>query len=272
MKMSRSLDVNSDYFSAKKADQIITISFHGNVMFFPTLLGAKEALFDYLDLVARSDTVKVVILKGEKERDQRDDYFAFYEALSESKIDKNALHRMFRCYDQLVLRIVGSNQFFIEVGCGDIILQTFNVGLACDYRIVTDETVIHNPSIGLGLMAKGGGAYFLKKMLGHSKAYEILLSSEGILAEEALTLGVVDKVVPHEGFEDAVRKIAQYFCQKPGTTLAGLKKFLNYPLKDLKDYLEFENHELLRILNSFIFKNSGPSHEMKTLRLASSFR
>ncbi len=253
MKKDTNLDIKSDYFSAKKDDGIITISFNGNVMLFPTLLSVKDALFDYLDLISNTDTVKVVILKGARERDQRDDYFAFYNALLESKIDKNALHRMFRCYDQLVLKIVESNKFFIEVGRGDIILQTFNVGLACDYRIVTDDTVIHNPSIGLGLMAKGGGAYFLKRILGHSKTYEILLSDRGVLAQEALKLGMVDKIVPHEGFEDAVLKIAHYFSQKPATSLAGVKKFLNYSLKDLKDYLEFENRELLRVLNNLIF-------------------
>ena len=253
MKKDTNLDIKSDYFSAKKDDGIITISFNGNVMLFPTLLSVKDALFDYLDLISNTDTVKVVILKGARERDQRDDYFAFYNALLESKIDKNALHRMFRCYDQLVLKIVESNKFFIEVGRGDIILQTFNVGLACDYRIVTDDTVIHNPSIGLGLMAKGGGAYFLKRILGHSKTYEILLSDRGVLAQEALKLGMVDKIVPHEGFEDAVLKIAHHFSQKPATSLAGVKKFLNYSLKDLKDYLEFENRELLRVLNNLIF-------------------
>jgi len=250
MKKGTDLDIKSDYFSTKKFNDIITISFTGNIMLFPTLLSAKEALFDYLDLVSNTDSIKVVILKGKRERDQREDYFAFYNALIKSKIDENALLRLFRCYDQLILKIVESSKFFIEVGRGDIIFQTFNVGLACDYRIVTDHTVIHNPSIGIGLMTKGGGAYFLKKILGHTKTYEILLSAKGISAQEALKLGMVDKIVPHDGFEEAVLKTAKDFCQKPATSLAGLKKFLNYPLKDLKDYLEFENQELLGILNN----------------------
>ena len=251
MKEGIDLDKNSDYFSAKRGDGIITISFDGNVMLFPTLLRAKEAIFDYLDLVSNDESIKVVILKSKRARDQREDYFAFYDALLKSKIDANALIRMFRCYDQLILKIVESSKFFIEVGRGDIILQTFNVGLACDYRIVTNHTVIHNPSIGIGLMSKGGGAYFLKKMLGHTKTYEILLSDKGISSKEALKLGIVDKIVVDEGYEDTVLKIARYFCQKPATSLAGLKKFLNYPLKDLKDYLEFENQELFCILNHF---------------------
>jgi len=250
MKKDTNLDIKNDYFSAKKVEEIIMISFSGNIMLFPTLLSAKEALFDYLDLVSNTNTIKVVILKGQQEGDQREDYFAFYNAFLKSKIDDNALHRMFRCYDQIILNIVESNKFFIEIGRGDIIWQTVNVGLACDYRIVTDHTDIHNPSIDLGLMTKGGGAYFLKKILGHTKTYEILLSAKGIPAQEALTLGIVDQIVPHEGFEDAALKTAKSFCQNPATSLAGIKKFLNYPLKDLKDYLEFENSELLRILYS----------------------
>ncbi len=250
MKKKTDFDIEGEYFSTKKIDEIITISFTGNVMHFPTLLSAKEALFDYLDLVSNSDAVKVVILKGQQKRDQREDYFAFYNALLTSKMDANVLHRLFRCYDQLILKILESSKFFIEVGRGDIIFQTFNVGFACDYRIVTDQTVIHNPSIALGLMTKGGGAYFLKKMLGHTKAYEILLSDTGILAQEALKLGLVDKIVMEDGYEEAVLNIARYFSQKPASSIAGLKKFLNYSLKGLKEYLEFENRELLRILNA----------------------
>ncbi len=61
MKKDTNLDIESDYFTAKKDEGIITISFTGNVMFFPTLLSVKEALFDYLDLISNTDTVKVVI-------------------------------------------------------------------------------------------------------------------------------------------------------------------------------------------------------------------
>jgi enoyl-CoA hydratase/carnithine racemase len=129
-----------------------------------------------------------------------------------------------------------------------MISQDFFVDLACDYKIVTDDTVIHKPYLELGLIPKGGGAYFLKKKLGHSRAYEILLSREVVTAHKALQLGIVNEVVPYDELENTVVKTAQRIAQSPTTSLSGTKELLNYPLKELKDFLEFETLTLLRIL------------------------
>ena len=96
------------------------------------------------------------------------EYFEFYKLLADGAIDHNTLLRMYRAYDQFIARIVTSNKLFISVGHGEMISQDFHVDLACDYRIVADNVVIHKPYLELGLVPKGGGAYFLKKRLGHS--------------------------------------------------------------------------------------------------------
>lgn len=87
-------------------------------------------------------------------------------------------------------------------------------------------------------------------MLGHGKAYEILLTSEGITARDALKLGIVDKIVPYYEFEDAVLNTAQNFAQKPYTSLSGIKKLLNYSLKDLEEHLRHENDLLIYVLST----------------------
>jgi enoyl-CoA hydratase/carnithine racemase len=128
------------------------------------------------------------------------------------------------------------------------------VSLACDYRIVSDNTVFKNFHLELGLVPKGGSAFFLSKMLGFSKAYEILLSEEEITAQEALRLGIVDKVVTLSDLEETALKTAQHFTQKPTGSLLGVKRLLNYTIKEIEDYLEFENEELFRIVMSSEFQ------------------
>ena len=84
-------------------------------------------------------------------------------------------------------------------------------------------------------------------MLGASRALEILLSEEEIPAWKALEFGIVDKLVSADELENAALETARKFARKPGTALAGVKRLLSYSMKDLADFLRFENEVLLRI-------------------------
>ncbi len=180
------------------------------------------------------------------------EYVEFYRQVLEP--DQIAIQRMHNAVNQLILGITELDKIVIHADSRKFLSLFLNVSLACDYSIVTDTSVFHNLHLELGLVPKGGEAFFLPKMLGLSKACEILLSAEDITAQEALRLGIVDKVVPLGEFEEAVLRIVRSFAQKPGRSLSGVKRLLNYSKKDLGDYLEFENDELLRIVGSSDFR------------------
>jgi enoyl-CoA hydratase/carnithine racemase len=161
---------------------------------------------------------------------------------------------MYNAVDQFILRIVELNKMVIHVDTRKSTSLSLNVSLACDYRIVSANTVFKNFHLDLGLAPKGGSAFFLTKMIGLGRAYKTLLSEEEITAQEALRLGIVDKVVASSNLEEAALKTAQNFAQKPAGSLSGVKRLLNYSMRDLKDYLEFENEELFRIIMSSEFQ------------------
>jgi len=98
---------------------------------------------------------------------------------------------------------------------------------------------------------KGGGAFFLSKIVGISKAYELLLSEKEITADEALKLGMVDEVVPLNELRDAAFKVAEQFARKPARSLKCCKRLLNFSLKDLREYLEFETQELAKLIGPY---------------------
>jgi len=60
---------------------------------------------------------------------------------------------------------VNLNKIVVHADGGRVIPLFMNVSLACDYRIVADNTVFQNPCIELGLAPKGGSGFFLSKML-----------------------------------------------------------------------------------------------------------
>lgn len=260
MKKETNLDEQHDFFSAKRSDNIVIVRFKEDMLFRATDLNKRDDVLDYLDRVSKSDSIKVIVIFSSPDKSGIEEYFEFYHQLLKSKWAQNDFHRLCSTVDQFLLKIVDSNKMIVHADSGRVISLYLNVSLACDYRIVADNTVFQNPYIELGLVPKGGGPFFLSKMLGISKAYEILLSGEDITAHEALSLGFVDKVVPLNTLEDAALEVAHRFAQKPASTLAGVKKLLHFSMNDLKDYLRLENQELLRIIQSSLspYQNLSP--------------
>ena len=99
-------------------------------------------------------------------------------------------------------------------------------------------------------MPKGGGPFFLCKMLGFSNARKIFMSDEDINAPEALGLGMVDQVVPYHQLEESAIEVARRLAKMPTPSLVGIKHLVNYSVRDLKDYLEMESQELLKTLGA----------------------
>ena len=94
----------------------------------------------------------------------------------------------------------------------------------------------------------------MSRLLGFSKASELLLSPKDITAEEAQRLGIVDRVVPSEELNEAALKIAQDFARKPVGSVSGIKRLLGCCLKDLEACLECENQVLLQTVSRSDFR------------------
>jgi enoyl-CoA hydratase/carnithine racemase len=102
----------------------------------------------------------------------------------------------------------------------------------------------------LEALPKGGGAFFLCKMLGYNRAKQLLMSEKKINALEALDFGIVDRVVPFRRLEETAIQAARDFTRRSLRSLVGVKRLINYNLKDIEDYLEFESYELLKTINT----------------------
>ena len=216
-----------------------------------TNLTTKTAFLDYLDRVSESASLKVVLILNSPNKPGRKEYIEFYNQVIQTKSDIGAVHRMFNAFDQGILKIREMNQIVIHADSGKVLPLFLNASLACDFRIVADNTVFQNPCLEFGLAPKGGGAFFLSRILGVSRAYKIMLSEEDITAHEALKLGLVDEIVPFDELRNAAFKTAEQFARKPARSLRCCKRLLNYSLKDLREYLDFETQELVNLIGPY---------------------
>jgi len=233
-----------DFYTGEIIDNILLLNLKDKIMFRATNLKAKSVILDYLDQVSRTDSIKVVLIVSYPKKSGREEYFEFFNQVANAVIDFNAVYKLFHAVDDIILKLKEINQIVIHVESGNVLPLFLNISLACDYRIAADNTVFQNPCLEYGLVPKGGGAFFLSKILGVSRAYKIMLSEEDLGAGEALKLGLVDEVVPLAELNDTAIKVAGRFARKPVSSLRCCKRLLNYSYKDLREYLEFETDEL----------------------------
>lgn len=116
-----------------------------------------------------------------------------------------------------------------------------NLALACDLIIASEAALFSQIFVKIGLMPDGGGTYFLPRLVGYHKAFELMASGEIISAPQALALGIVNRVVPVTGLDTEVEALAARLSAGPGVALAQIKAGLNHSLgSDLAGALEFE--------------------------------
>lgn len=77
-----------------------------------------------------------------------------------------------------------------------------------------------------------------------------------INALEALEIGIVDQIVPYDKLEETAIQRAQDLTKRSIRSLEGIKKLINYSMKDIQDYLNFESFELLKTIDDSVRKNT----------------
>jgi len=204
----------------------------------------KSRILKCLERAAGDDSIRGLVIVGSPHKTGSSEYADFFRAAADA--DDRVVNKMINAFNQIILQIVRTPKPVVSVDSGAVLSQFLHMSLACDYRLVADNTVFQKAYLSQNLVPKGGGAFFLRRLVGPAKAFEILSSEEDMTAGEALALGLVHEVIPFESLERAAMARAQRLARIPSSSLAGIKALLAYPVRELEEYLEVENEELYR--------------------------
>jgi enoyl-CoA hydratase len=101
------------------------------------------------------------------------------------------------------------------------------LALACDVRLASDRAQLGLPEVTLGIFPGWGGTQRLPRLIGPGRAKELIFTGRRVGAEEALALGLVDRVHPQDELLDAALELAGEMAAKPGWAVAASKAMIN---------------------------------------------
>ncbi|WP_242926410.1 enoyl-CoA hydratase-related protein [Pontibacter vulgaris] len=196
-------------------------------------------LQDALKQVSRDANVRVVVLTGAGKafcsgQDLKAIASASKRDLSESLEKRyNPIIRAMRNLPKPI--ICKLNGVAAGAGC--------SLALACDMIIASTAASMIEVFVNVGLVLDSGSSFFLPRVVGSLKAFELSTLGSKVSAEEALQLGMVNRVVAPEELDAAVAELAARFAASPTKAIGLMKKMLNKSFSStLDEMLDYEAH------------------------------
>ncbi len=115
--------------------------------------------------------------------------------------------------------IAAINGYALGGGC--------ELALACDFRLAAEQAQLGQPEINLGIIPGWGGTQRLPRLIGISRAKELMFTGERVGAQHALKLGLIDHIYPADQLLDHAHRLAQTIAAKPQTAIRIIKEAVN---------------------------------------------
>ena len=197
---------------------------------------------------AGTDLQEGLILNSKKTPEGYDKYYY----LNTSEPIKRKIYHQWRI-TQIIMKMRKIPQPIIAAVHGSIAGGGFGFAMAADIRFASNDAKFINASINIGLSgADMGSSYFLPRLIGLSRANEMLYSGRSVSGEEAEKIGFVLKVVDKENLMNEAIKLAEELLTKSPLGLRMTKEALNLSLDSpsLNNILQFENSSIVLTFSS----------------------
>jgi 2-(1,2-epoxy-1,2-dihydrophenyl)acetyl-CoA isomerase len=149
--------------------------------------------------------------------------------------------RIRELYNPLIRKLRGMSLPVIAAVNGPAAGAGMSLALACDLRVAAEGARFSAAFVGIGLIPDSGMIYFLPRLVGHARAFELCATGAPVDAATALQWGLVNAVASAEEFPAAVRQLAERLAGGPATAIGLIKRALEMSQQaGLDEVLEYE--------------------------------
>jgi 2-(1,2-epoxy-1,2-dihydrophenyl)acetyl-CoA isomerase len=207
----------------------------------------KVALRDAAQAAAADDSVRAVLLTAAGDRafcvgQDLKEHIGGLLAPRESGAGKGVMSTVNDHYNPIVRALTGAAKPVVAAVNGVAAGAGFGFALAADYRVVADTASFNTSFAGVALTADSGISWTLPRVIGPSRAADLLLFPRSITAQEAFDLGIANRLVPSGELRAEAEKVAHALAEGPTLSYAALKESLAYALShSLEESLEKED-------------------------------
>ncbi len=196
-----------------------------------------------VEVAGADDTVRVVVLTGAGDKafcsgaDLKEGFANAAASGGQLKLGeslRNGYHPMIRAIRNLAKPVVGCiNGVAAGAGC--------SLALACDVIMCADEAYFSQIFVNIGLLPDAGSTFFLPRLVGPQRAFELSSTGRRVYGPEAMQIGLVNRSVPAGDLDRAVDEVVAYYATAPTRAIGAMKQVLNQSLySDLDHQLEQE--------------------------------
>jgi enoyl-CoA hydratase/carnithine racemase len=228
------------FIQTSTADAVATITLNR-----PDKLNAftgtmREELLDALRACEGDDGVRVVVITGAGRAFCAGGDVEYMASLQQTN-DVESFRKLLDAGRDIVLQIASMPKPVVASVNGVAAGAGCNLALACDYRLASDAAKLSESFVKIGLHPDWGGTWLLPRLVGRSHAFELMATGRLVEAQEALAIGMVDRVVPAAELAAETEKLARTLAASSPLAVAGIKRALDAAERnDLRAQLELE--------------------------------
>ncbi len=234
--------MNYEDLLLEKKDGIATITLNAPDKRNAITIKMRESLALAVGEVAKDDEVRVVIVTGAER--------AFCAGIDVTGLKSRFEGQERPRYQRLQMMGVGWADVFFKLDKpviaainGAAVGAGFTLAMSCDIRIASERARFGSLFILRALVPDCGLTYFLPRVVGTSKALELMFTGELIDAPEAERLGIVNRVVPHDELMKVAQELAARIAQQPPIALELTKRLVyRSMIEDIARHLDWETY------------------------------
>lgn len=219
------------------ADGIATLTLNRPDVFNAFNEQQSADVIDALKKCEKDKSIRVLILTGAGKafcsgQDLKSIAGAKNRSLSESLYKR--YNPMIRAMRNLPIPVICKlNGVAAGAGC--------SMALASDLIVASENASLIEVFVNVGLVLDSGSSYFLPRLVGSARAFELSTMGSKVSAQQAYDWGMVNRVVKPEELDAEAMKLAEYYAKAPTKAIALMKKMLNKSFhSDLDTMLEYE--------------------------------